>query len=296
MIWHSIDTEIALVGALAAAACALPGTLLVVRRMSLMGDAISHAVLPGLALAFIFTGSRSGFLMFGAAAITGILTAVFTQAIEEGGRIERGASMGIVFTLMFALGLLLIVQAANHVDLDPSCVLFGAVELTPLDRVALFPSSGFPLEIPRTALLLSLCLLANFLFLLLFYKELKISSFDPALAAALGFHPRLINLGLMILTAMTTVAAFEAVGSIIVVAMLIVPGATALLFSRSLSGTLSLALAFALVAAIGGHALAISLPPLIGFPGASTSGMMATTSGILFALALAAKRGQSNFS
>lgn len=289
MNWHSLDTEIAVVGALAAVACAIPGTLLVLRRMSLMGDAISHAVLPGLALAFIFTGSRSGFLMFAAAAVTGVITAVFTQVIEETGRIERGASMGIVFTLLFAVGLLLIVQAANHVDLDPSCVLFGAIELTPLDRVAPLGLFGVVMEVPRAAIPLAICLIVNIIFVLFFYKELKLSSFDPALAAALGFRPRLINLALMMLTAMTTVAAFEAVGSIIVVAMLIVPGATALLFSRSLSSTFLLAFLFAIVAAVSGHAFAIMLPPLFGFPGASTSGMMATTAGLLFAIVLVAR-------
>ena len=134
MNWYMYDTWIVIVGALCAIAAALPGTFLVLRRMSMMGDAISHAVLPGLAVAFLVTGTRASFAMFAGAAIVGVLTAVFTQWISQWGRVDRGASMGIVFTTLFAIGLLLIVQAADHVDLDPGCVLYGAIELTPPRR------------------------------------------------------------------------------------------------------------------------------------------------------------------
>jgi manganese/zinc/iron transport system permease protein len=135
MEWFSLDTWIVVVGVLAAVSCALLGNFLVLRQMSMMGDAISHAVLPGLAIAFLITQARTSWLMFLGAAVIGVLTAVFTQWISRFGKVDRGASMGIVFTTLFALGLLLIVQAADSVDLDPSCVLYGAIELTPLDVV-----------------------------------------------------------------------------------------------------------------------------------------------------------------
>src|SRR5690606_27474694 len=119
MEWLAFDSWIVAVGALCAVACALPGCFLLLRRMSMMGDAISHAVLPGLAIAFIATGSRASVWMFVGAAAVGALTAVFTQWISDWGKVDRGASMGIVFTTLFAIGLLLIVRAADHVDLDP---------------------------------------------------------------------------------------------------------------------------------------------------------------------------------
>ena len=133
MEWFAIDSWIVVVGCLAAVSCALLGNFLVLRKMSMMGDAISHAVLPGLAIAFLLTEVRSSLAMFAGAAIVGVLTAVFTQWVSRFGNVDRGASMGIVFTTLFAAGLLLIVQAADHVDLDASCVLYGAIELTPLD-------------------------------------------------------------------------------------------------------------------------------------------------------------------
>ncbi len=139
MAWTTFDTWIAVTGMLCAISCAIPGSFLVIRKMSMMGDAISHAVLPGLAVAFFVTGERDSFPMFIGAAVVGILTALFTQWISKFGQVDRGAAMGIVFTTLFAIGLILIVQAADHVDLDPSCVLYGAIELTPLDMVVIRP-------------------------------------------------------------------------------------------------------------------------------------------------------------
>ncbi|MEM8955685.1 MAG: metal ABC transporter permease [Verrucomicrobiota bacterium] len=285
MNWTSLDTSIVIVGALCAVACALPGCFLVLRRMSMMGDAISHAVLPGLAVAFIFSGSRSSFAMFAGAAIVGILTAVFTQWISKFGQVDRGAAMGIVFTTLFALGLLLIVQAANHVDLHPDCVLYGAIEFTPLDSVAAFDIGNFTLNIPRAAAVLGIVLLLNLAVVLLFFKELRISAFDPELSTTLGINSNLMHYLLMTIVAVTTVAAFEAVGSIIVIAMLIVPPATALLLTQRLAFMIPLSAAFAAAAAFLGHLSAITVPTWFGFESTSTSGMMALAAGLLFAVA-----------
>jgi len=279
MEWTSFDTWIVVTGMLSAMACALLGNYLVLRRMSMMGDAISHAVLPGLAIAFIVTGSRGSLPMLVGATLIGIVTAFLVQGIFRLSGLDRGASMGVIFTTLFALGLILIRQAADHVDLDPSCVLYGAIELTPLDTYLV---GGF--EIPQAAVTNGVMLLFNLLFVVAFYKELKITSFDPALATTLGINADLLHYILMTLVAATTIAAFESVGSILVIAMLIVPGATAHLLTDRLGVMLGVSLVFAALAALLGHVGAITVPTWFGFRDTSTAGMMAVMTGVLFLL------------
>lgn len=286
MSWFAIDTWIVVVGVLAAVSCSLLGNFLVLRRMSMMGDAISHAVLPGLAIAFMVTQARASLTMFIGAAIVGVLTAVFTQWISKFGNVDRGASMGIVFTTLFALGLLLIVQAADHVDLDPGCVLYGAIELTPLDVVWKPEVFGVELEVPRAALVLSGVLLVNVFFVVFFFKELRISSFDPELATTQGINANLMHYLLMTLVAVTTVAAFEAVGSIIVIAMLIVPAAAAHLLTDRLGIMVVISAILAALSAVLGHMSALIVPGWFGFESTSTSGMMAVMAGLIFAAVL----------
>ena len=199
MDWTFLDSWIVIVGILGAMSCALLGNYLVLRRMSMMGDAISHAVLPGLAIAFLVSGSRESLPMLIGAVLIGVLTTLFIQAIDRLSGLDKGASMGVVFTTLFALGLILIRQAADHVDLDPSCVLYGAIELTPLDTYLML---GY--EIPRAAVTNGAMLLINLLFVMLFFKELKITSFDPALATTIGINANLMQYVLMTLVAATT--------------------------------------------------------------------------------------------
>lgn len=277
MTWTFLDTWIIVVGFLAAAACALPGCFLVLRRMSMMGDAISHAVLPGLAIAFIVTGSRASWPMFIGAAIVGVLTAVFTQWIERLGKVEGTAALGIVFTTLFAVGLILMRFAADNVDLDVDCVLYGAIELTPLNTVNVL---GW--WIPQAAVVNGIMLLINAGFIAVFYKELKISSFDPQLATTLGINAQAMHFALMALVAATVVAAFESVGSILVIAMLIVPGAAAHLLTDRLSVMLGISLLVAAACAVLGHLGAVMLPPLAGFESTTTASMMAVAAGLIF--------------
>jgi len=284
MTWTPLDTWIVVVGALGAVSCALVGNYLVLRRMSMMGDAISHAVLPGLAAAFLITGSRSSPVMFLGAAVVGVLTALFTEWIRRLGRVEQSASMGVVFTTLFALGLVMIVRAADAVDLDPGCVLYGAIELTPLDRVEILGGS-----VPRAAVQLAIVLALDAAVVILLYKELAISSFDPDLATTLGFRSALLHYLLMTLVAVTTVASFESVGSILVIAMLIVPPAAAHLLTDRLRPMILVSLVLAVASAALGHLAAIALPPGLGIEGVSdtnTAGMMAVVAGVLFGLAL----------
>ncbi len=285
MEWQSYDVWIVVAGALCAMACAVVGNFLVLRQMSMMGDAISHAVLPGLAIAFLVTGSRASLPMFAGAAAVGALTAVFTQWISRFGHVDRGAAMGIVFTTLFAGGLLLIAQAADHVDLDPGCVLYGAIELTPLDVLGTLHWGEAKIQVPRAVVVLGGAFLFNLLFVLLFFKELRISSFDPELSTTLGFSARTMHYLLMIVVAITAVASFEAVGSIIVIAMLVVPAAAAHLLTDKLGAMIAWSLAIAAFSAIAGHAAALTVPRWFGFADTSTSGMMAVTAGLVFMLA-----------
>lgn len=282
MTWFIDDTWIVIIGALTAIACALPGCFLVLRGMSMMGDAISHAVLPGLAVAFLVTGARASFTMFLGAAIVGVLTAVFTQWISTLGKVDRGASMGIVFTTLFALGLLLIVQAADKVDLDPGCVLYGAIEMTTFDTVGSFQWGETVVDVPRAAVVLGAVALLNLLIAVLLFKELRISSFDPELATTQGINAQFMHYLLMTQVAVTTVAAFEVVGSIIVIAMLVTPAATAHLLTDRLGWMLVIAAVVGALAAGLGHLLAIVVPPWLGFEATTTSGMMAVTTGLFF--------------
>jgi len=278
MTWMPMDTWIVVTGALCAAACALPGCFLVLRKMSMMGDAISHAVLPGLAIAFLATGSRASATMFIGAAVVGLLTAVFTQWVSRFGNVDRGAAMGIVFTTLFALGLLLIVRAADKVDLDAGCVLYGNIEWTPLDTV----ETPWGMA-PRAALVLGGVLAVNTALILLLFKEFRIAAFDPELATASGIHAGFMHYLLMMMVAVTTVASFEAVGSIIVIAMLVVPATTAWLLTDRLGVMLGLSVVFGTLSAFLGHVAAILVPPWFGFTSANTSGMMATVAGLMFA-------------
>lgn len=278
--WYEADTWIVVIAVLCAVSCSLLGNFLVLRQMSMMGDAISHAVLPGLAVAFIVTGSRSSVTMFVGAGVVGVLTALFTQWVHQFGRVDRGAAMGVVFTTLFALGLILLRQAADHVDLDPGCVLYGSIELAPLDVVEV---SGW--VVPRPALVLGGVLVLNLLFVVVFFKELRISSFDPGLATSLGINAGLMHYLLMTLVAVTTVAAFESIGSILVIAMLIVPAATAHLLTDRLGWMVVVSAVVAAGSAAIGHAGAITVPGWFGFRDTTTSGMMAASAGGLFCTA-----------
>jgi manganese/zinc/iron transport system permease protein len=256
-------------------ACGIIGCYLVLRRMSLMGDAISHAVLPGLVVAFLFTGSLNIGGMFVGAFVVGLLTTFLTQTLHRIGGVPADASMGVVFTSLFAIGVVLLRRYAGNVDLDPDCVLQGQLTLMPHIRVDVFG-----LSIPRAALSIGVVLLANVIFVALLWKELKITSFDPGLATTMGLRSGLIHYLLMAMVAGTTVASFEAVGSILVIAMLIVPGATAHLLTDCLSRMLLIAAA---VAALSGY-IGFSVARWNG--DAEPAGMIAVAGGVLFFLAV----------
>lgn len=298
--WGSLDTWIVITSALAAMACALPGNFLVLRQQSMMGDALSHTALPGIAIAFLATHAlrTAGLIawepysaawhaaMFAGAVVLGILTAVFTEMIQKLGHVESSAALGVVFTTLFALGLILIRLAADRVHLDADCVLYGSIETVVMDT---WGTSG----IPRAAVVNGTMLLLNLALVALCFKELRVAAFDPNLATTLGIDATKMHYALMAITAATLVAAFESVGSILVIAMLIVPAATAYLLTDRLSLMIVWSLAVAALAAVLGHVGAITLPAAIfsrlGFDtvlDASTAGMTAVAGGMLFVAAL----------
>lgn len=274
-----------LAAVLAALVCGLLGNFLVLRQLSLMGDAISHSVLPGLVVAFLVTESRNPLMMFLGAAFAGIVTVVFVELVKRFGRVEPGAAMGVVFSILFALGVLMIEQAAvRQVDLDAECVLHGQLETlvwygAPESFSGLLQWSNLD-SVPRQVTTLAVMLAFASGFILLLYKELRIAAFDPALATAQGFNATLMHYLLMILVAAATVASFEAVGSILVIAMLVCPAATARLFTDRLHTQIMASIVVALICGIGGYTSANAIPAFFDRDAVNAAGAMAMVGGM----------------
>ncbi|HYT95236.1 MAG TPA: metal ABC transporter permease [Gemmataceae bacterium] len=255
--------------------CALLGCYLVLRRLSLLGDAISHAVLPGIALAFLLSGQISGLPIVVGAMALGILTGLLTQTVERYAKVPEDASMGVVFTSLFALGVILLSQRSLvEKDLDTNCVLYGLIEFTGDDYFV-----AWGVKVPVALRTLVPVFVLTLAFVLLLWKELKIASFDPALATAMGINAPLIHYLLMAMVAGVTVASFEAVGSILVVAMLIVPAACAHLLTDRLGPMMVWAAGVAAVSSVLGYVFAAALDT-------SMAGMMAVVAGVQFLLAV----------
>lgn len=264
------------VGVVCNVSCALIGCYLVLRRLSLLGDAISHGVLPGIVLAVLLSGQLTGWPILLGAMLCGVLTAALTQTLQTVGKVSEDASMGVVFTTLFALGVLLISVQTSSRDLDLDCVFNGVLELVAEDT---FAWNGW--DIPRAFPTMALALACTLAAILVFWKELKIVSFDPALATAMGISAVLVHYLLMALVAAVTVTAFEAVGSILVVAMLVVPAATAHLLTDRLWVMMVWAALIAVLSAVLGYVLASE-----HVFNSIVSGMMAVVVGVQFLLAV----------
>ncbi len=279
-----------LIGCLAAVACALPGNFLVLRRQALIGDAISHVVLPGIVVAFLVSGAITTTAMLLGAAAAAILSVAMIEGIRRYGRIESGAAMGVTFTAMFAAGVLLLeLSDTSGVHLDVEHALYGNLEsLVWLDAtgwsslVDWTALVNLPDELFRIAIILMLILIL----LAIFWRPLAISTFDEGFAATLGLPVAAIGLGLVIVSALAAVAAFDAVGSIIVIAMFICPPAAARLMTNRLGVQVAWSVVFALVSAVLGFVFAGYGPLWFGGSHAvSAAGMIATVSGLILALA-----------
>ena len=243
--------EVLGVALLAGWSCCLPGTWLVLRGSAMLVDAISHTVLLGIVLAFLLSGDLGSPLLRAGAALIGILTVVIVDLLARRPLVRTDASIGLVFPVLFALAVLLITLFADNVHLDTDVVLTGEIGLTPFDRIEVGPISA-----PRSFLYLGAVLLLNAGLTAAFWKELKITSFDPGLAAAIGMSPGAIGLGLMAATSLTAVTAFESVGSILVVALVVGPPASALLLTRRLQRVVFWSLCLSASAGVLGYAAA----------------------------------------
>ncbi|MGF1445843.1 MAG: metal ABC transporter permease [Pikeienuella sp.] len=279
-----------LIGVFAAVACALPGNFLVLRRQSLIGDAISHVVLPGVVVGFLVTGTvATGPMLLGAGGAA-ILSVLLIETIRRLGRIEPGAAMGVSFTTMFAAGVLLLEQSdTSSVHLDVEHALMGNLESliwleaegwhALADPAAL---SALPAELVRMAIVCASVLLLTGIF----WRWLKISTFDEGFAQAIGLPVTAIGLGLVIVAAVAAVAAFDAVGSIIVIAMFICPPAAARLMTDRLGAQVGWSVSFAVLSAVLGYVLAGYGPLWLGASGSvSAAGMIAVVSGLILGIA-----------
>ena len=278
----SAQIEIQLIASLVAIACAIPGAFLVLRKMALISDAISHSILPGLVIGFFITHDLGSPLLIIMAALSGVVTVVLVEFIQKTKLVKEDTAIGLVFPVLFSIGVILISKNANDVHLDTDVVLLGELAFAPFDRLMIDGMDFGPksLWIIGTILLLTLSLLFAF------FKELKISTFDAGLATALGFSPVVLHYGLMSVASVTTVGAFDAVGAILVVALMIAPAATAYLLTDNLKKMLLLSVFFGVFSAIAGYWLAHWLD-------ASISGSMTTVLGLVFLLVylFAPKRG-----
>ncbi len=269
----SAQIEIQLIASIAAIACAIPGTFLVLRKMAMISDAISHSILPGIVIGFFITHDLNSPLLILLAAITGIITVILVEYIQKTGLVKEDTAIGLVFPALFSIGVIMIAKNANDVHLDVDAVLLGELAFAPFDRF-IVPDVDLG---PKSLWVIGCILIVTIGLLFAFFKELKVSTFDAGLAASLGFSPAIMHYGLMSISSITTVGAFDAVGAILVVALMIAPAATAYLLTNNLKRMLAYAISFGVFSAISGYWVAHWLD-------ASISGSITTMLGLIFLL------------
>lgn len=267
----SAQLDIQLIAAVVAAACAIPGVFLVLRKMALISDAISHSILPGIVIGFFITQDLNSPWLILMAAVTGIITVILVELIQKTGLVKEDTAIGLVFPTLFSIGVILIARNAGDVHLDVDAVLLGELAFAPFDRLLI---GGHDMG-PKSLWVMGSILIITIALLVLFFKELKVSTFDEGLSAALGFSPLVMHYGLMSVSSVTIVGAFDAVGAILVVALMIAPAATAYLLTTDLKKMLILSVFFGIFSAIAGYWMAHLLD-------ASISGSMTTVLGIVF--------------
>ncbi len=265
--------EIMIIGCLVATTAAIPGCFLILRKMAMMSDAISHSVLLGIVLMFFVIKSLHSPLLIIAATITGLITVILTEALIASKQMKKDAAIGLIFPLFFALAIILISQFAGNVHLDQDAVILGEIAFAPFNRWVIGSIDLGPIAI----WVMGGIGLINILFVGLFYKELKLATFDAPLAASLGFSPALLHYGLMTCVSITCVGAFDIVGTILIVALIITPPATAYLLTHNLGKMIQLSIIIGCLCAIIGTLLALAID-------GSIAGAMCTVSGIIFLL------------
>ncbi|MGI5111642.1 metal ABC transporter permease [Treponema putidum] len=267
-----MNMEIILIAIIVSASCALCGVFLVLRKMSLMSDAISHSILIGIVLGFFISKSLSSSIPLIGAVIAGMVSVVFTEALQKTKLIKSDAAIGLVFPFLFGLGVILVSVYAGNIHLDTDSVLLGELAFAPFDRINIFKIS-----LPKSLVQMGCILIFDLFFIILFFKELKLTTFDPNLAKSLGFRPAIMHYSLMFAVSLTCVGAFDSVGAVLVTALMIAPAAAALLLTNSLFYMIIISILIASAASISGFYLAIKID-------GSISGSMASMTGLFFLL------------
>lgn len=258
-----------LTGSMVAVSCGMLGCYLVLRQMAMIGDAISHAVLPGIVIAFLLSNSLHSIPALIGAASVGLLCTFMVEFVSKKGRVQSDASIGMVFTFLFAVGVILVAVFAENVDIDQECVLYGEIAFVVFD-----PKIG---RIPASTFIIACNLLLVLGFIFIGYRGLFLTTFDPAYASAIGISTGIWHYLLMGSVSLTSVVSFESVGAILVVAFLIGPPVIAYLLTDRLEIMLLLAALAGIASAIGGYYLAVWID-------GSVAAAMTTVLGLLFLL------------
>ncbi|HLC07138.1 MAG TPA: metal ABC transporter permease [Candidatus Babeliales bacterium] len=271
----SLHVEIIMIAILAAVTCCLPGVFLVLRGVAMMSDAISHAILLGIVIMFLIVQQLNSPLLIFGATCAGVLTVVCTEMIIRSKRLKQDAAIGLIFPLFFSIGVILVSQYARNVHLDVDMVLLGELAFAPFNRVFLYGIDCGPYAL----WVMGAALLTNSAFVGFFYKELVITTFDSTLATMTGFSPVVLYYALMVVTSITAVATFDAVGSIMVVALMITPAATSYLLTKQVKRMIGLSVILAICAAIFGYSAAC-------YADVSIAGSIASMTGVFFLFGL----------
>ncbi len=271
-----IDLPALLIVVLASTLCAILGSFLILKKQAIIVDAISHSVLPGIVMGVMLSGSFSIIFIMGGALLSAIIAVLLAFIFQHWGKIEQGAAIGAVFTAMFALGVLLLeTQVGDRIHLDTQHVLYGALELTYWEKP--FDWQSMPTQIKTLTTMLAITLI----FLITNFKELKLTTFDPAYANTLGYKTYIFQLTLLILTTLTAVSCFEATGSILVIALFICPAAAARMLCDTIKSQIWTSIAIAVFCAIAGYICAALLPLWLGFDNTlNSASIIALFSGI----------------
>lgn len=267
-----MNIEIIIIAVIVSSACSICGVFLVLRKMSLMSDAISHSILLGIVLGFFIAKNFNSIIPMAGAVTAGMLSVFFTEILQKTKLIKSDAAIGLVFPFLFAIGVILVSLYAGNVHLDTDSVLLGDITFAPFDRVTLLGIS-----LPKSLVQMSLILIFDLIFITLFFKELKLTTFDPALAQSLGFSPSKLHYGLMFAVSLTCVGAFDSAGAVLVTALMIAPASAALLLTNNLLLSIILSVIISCSASVLGFLLATKID-------GSIAGAIAAMTGIIFIL------------
>ena len=272
MSYFAISYESLFVLVATAMACAILSPFLVLRKLSMVSDAISHSVLLGIVIAFFIVKDVGSPFLIAGAALFGVITVFVVEFLSGTGLVKNDDAVGIVFPMFFALAVVLITKFARNVHLDTDVVLMGEVIIAPLNRIEFMG-----IDLPKAFVQMGILLVINLLFVIIFFKELKITTFDRGFAKLAGFSSVALFYVLMTLSSFTAVTAFDAVGAILVVSFLITPGAAAYLISKDLKVMIAISVGYAVINSIIGYVFSLLM-------NVSMSGMTAAAAGVTFLL------------